>query len=282
MKSEIWNVSGEEGMREGEQGQRRLVWRHIHVYTVDPSLAVCFSVSSLLCFPSVVVSVVKWSYLLLSLFPFSDGFFILCSLMCSLCSWFRPHYYQRAGRGRHVAELRAAIVKAAQGEEERGARERVPHSTLWLVCGQLTCGNWPSNAICFSLSMFDFYHRGLLDSASNMTFSRELLYNVNWRGGVVFTAAPTRWMERIIYLYTCLVLHWVPPGDFNTAGRCCLLCAVTEVIQHLTKLKYHVPPSAHRLYEAQFDLSLEQKSKTFIFVWVCLPVLLLYPSGWYL
>ncbi len=47
-----------------------------------------------------------------------------------------------------------------------GARERVLHvfswGALWLVCGQPTCGSRPFRVMCFSSSMFDYYHRGFI------------------------------------------------------------------------------------------------------------------------
>ena len=61
------------------------------------------------------------------------------------------------------------------------------------------------------------------------------------------------------------------------------MCAATEVVLHLTELKCRLLLSAQGLSEAQFDLSLEQRSKIFVFVWelACLPVLLFtYLSGW--
>lgn len=49
--------------------------------------------------------------------------------------------------------------------------------------------------------------------------------------------------------YICIysVLRRLPPGDINAAGSCCLLCVATEVVRHLTRLKYHVPLRANRL-----------------------------------
>lgn len=66
-----------------------------------------------------VVSVVSGSYLTLSLFLFRDTFFIHFSFMCP--ALFCSQYDQLRGRGRHVAELRAARVKATQ--EMRGGEQ---------------------------------------------------------------------------------------------------------------------------------------------------------------
>ena len=107
-------------------------------------------------------------------------------------------------------------VLVSELQQWREREERVPHcfswEPLWLVCGQPTCGSGPLWVICFSLSMFDFYHRGLLDCVRNMTFSTVLLYNLNLNRTCCFHHGSFQLNgERIIYLYslcTSLSASW--------------------------------------------------------------------------
>lgn len=164
--------------------------------------------------------------------------------------------------GRLAAELRAEWVKGSERSEGKRLLYVFSWETPWLVCGQLTRGTRSFRMMCFSSSVFDFYHRRLLDCVSKMTFKPcAVFYDLDRRWRCCFHCGSYWSDEGNIYIYTCSVLHRVPPGDFNTAGRCCLLCAVTEVVQLLTKLEYRVILSARRLSEAQFDLCVERRSK---------------------
>lgn len=202
-----------QGNGEGKQSQRRLGWRHLSLLC---GLSDCLFLS-----PSFAVSF----FALLSLsFALAWCIYVFCVSLCgglwcvrissptifipfqrhSLYSLFshasrsvllsiRPAQRQR----KTCCWAESCKSKCNTGDEGKGAGERVLHGfswePLWLVCGQLTCGSWTFRVLCLALSVFVFYHRGLLDSASNMTLK---LY---WWGSVVFTAAP-RWTDRLIRL----------------------------------------------------------------------------------
>lgn len=133
---------GKRGNREGEQGQRKLVWRHIGVYTsFSGSVTLRFSASffalftvflshsrcpSSLSLSSSLLSCVFplwWSLLsrdLISrcLYFLSETDSLPFVHSCVLCV--RSHYDQHRGRGRYVAELRAARVKETQERRSEG------------------------------------------------------------------------------------------------------------------------------------------------------------------
>lgn len=147
------------------------------------------------------------------------------------------------GRGRCVAELRGARVKGTQARAERGERRKM-FAAFENIC------DWSVvSGIGGRRDVFLFIHVRRLPQASIRPCQQHDIRPHPARE--CFTCGSCQMNGGNDAFLLCSILFREPPGDFNNAAGCYLLCAALNTVQDLTKLKYHVYLCGHRRVGAQ-------------------------------